>query len=79
MTDVNDLSAGDPFADYEGKLEPDRTTCCDQGVLIDLAAEGNMGSGQNCPDCNPNAEQVAAAGAEWRRRTAAGENMEDAF
>lgn len=65
--------SGDPFAGFEGKLEPDCTTCCDRGALIDEAAEGHTGSGQNCPDCNPTTKQAAATTAEFQRRVDAGE------
>lgn len=70
MTDVNDLSAGDPFAGYEGKTEPDCTICCDNGFVDDLTGETGTA---NCPDCNPTAEQAAASEAEWARKVASGE------
>jgi hypothetical protein len=62
--------SSDPFADYEGKLEPDCTTCDDQGTVPDLTGETGVA---NCPDCNPTPEQVAATTAELRRRVEAGE------
>lgn len=66
------MVSGDPFADAPAKEAPDCTTCCDRGFLIDLAAEGHMGSGENCPDCNPTAEQAEANTAEHRRLVTAG-------
>ena len=62
--------SGDPFAGYEGKLEPDCTDCCDQGFVPDLTGETGLA---NCPDCNPTPEQVSAAIAEFQRRLEAGE------
>lgn len=76
MTDVNDLSAGDLFVDYEGKLEPDCTACDDQGFVPDLIGETGVA---NCPGCNPTDEQVAAATAEWDRGSAAGGVEESPF
>lgn len=73
MTDVNDMTAGDPFADAQPTEAPNCTTCCDSGFLLDLAAEGHVGSGQNCPDCNPTTEQSAATTAEFQRRVDADE------
>ena len=68
------MVSGDPFADAPPKEAPDCTTCCDQGFLIDLAAEGHMGSGENCPDCNPTIEQTEAAAAKYEQLIAAGLN-----
>jgi hypothetical protein len=62
----------DPFEHRSPKESPDCATCCDRGVLLDEAAEGHMGSGENCPDCNPTADQVAAVTAEYERLVAAG-------
>jgi hypothetical protein len=64
VTDIDDHNG--PFAGFEGQLEPDCTTCSDECFLIDPAAEGHVGSGQNCPECNPTPEQDAAAAiAKW--------------
>jgi hypothetical protein len=67
MTDVDDHN--DSFAGYEGKLEPDCTTCCDQRFVPDLT--GATGLAQ-CPDCNPTAEQVEANTMRYDALVAAG-------
>jgi hypothetical protein len=56
VTDIKDHN--DPFAGFEGKLEPDCTTCSDERFLIDLTGETGTA---NCPHCNPTNEQVNAA------------------
>nr|WP_221374526.1 hypothetical protein [Actinoplanes polyasparticus] len=67
MTDVD--VHNDPFAGYEGRQEPDCTTCDDQRFVPDLT--GETGTAQ-CPECDPTVEQVAAATAEYERAVATG-------
>lgn len=61
--------SGDPFEGYEGRTEPDCTTCDDNGFVPDLTGETGTA---NCPDCNPTPEQYAAALAEHNRLVATG-------